>query len=195
MGSSQVESCAQFSPARRTRNGDCAQIITTCRSRATRAGQGTSITCARRKNHPSGFRSSIGCPQVRGRYLCTDLCTRPAGTRRDRGDALGRRRPAAAHRPRSAPLPKTSRDAGDARRTAHNLATTGRSRARRTACPLRADRTANHGDSRSLTDSDAHHLTCVYAVRRACTRSLPSWSCGFDSRHPLSQVRATFSAL
>jgi hypothetical protein len=48
--------------------------------------------------------------------------------------------------------------------------------------------TANHSDSRSLTDNETHHLTCVYAAHPIRTRSLPSWSCGFDSRRPLSST-------
>jgi hypothetical protein len=48
------------------------------------------------------------------------------------------------------------------------------------------DRTVNQGDSRSLTDKQVRRLTCIHAAQRARTRSLPSWSCGFDSRHPLS---------
>ena len=51
------------------------------------------------------------------------------------------------------------------------------------------DRTANHGVSRSLTDNRTPHPTCFYAAHRTSTRSLPSWSCGFDSRHPLSYKR------
>jgi hypothetical protein len=47
------------------------------------------------------------------------------------------------------------------------------------------DQTVNQGDPRSLTDNETRHLTCVYAAERIRTRSLPSWSCGFDSRHPL----------
>jgi hypothetical protein len=47
------------------------------------------------------------------------------------------------------------------------------------------DRTVNRGESRSLTDSQARRLTCVPADHRARTRSLPSWSCGFDYRRPL----------
>jgi hypothetical protein len=27
-------------------------------------------------------------------------------------------------------------------------------------------RTANRGDSRSLTDNETHHLTCIYAAQR-----------------------------
>jgi Domain of unknown function (DUF5753) len=48
------------------------------------------------------------------------------------------------------------------------------------------DRTVNRGHSRSLTDRRNTPPTCISSGQRPCTRSLPSWSCGFDSRHPLS---------
>ena len=35
-------------------------------------------------------------------------------------------------------------------------------------------------------------LTCKNAGQRVCTRSLPSWSCGFDSRHPLRSAHKVF---
>ena len=37
------------------------------------------------------------------------------------------------------------------------------------------DRPANQGDSRSPTDNQARHMSCIYAARRMCARSLPSW--------------------
>jgi len=61
-----------------------------------------------------------GIAAVRPQFLCTDLCTRGPGTRRDEGDAPSLRRPTAAHRPRSPRPPETGRDTGDVRRTAHN---------------------------------------------------------------------------
>jgi hypothetical protein len=63
------------------------------------------------------------------------------------------------------------------------------------ACRHVPDQTANHGDSRSLTDNETHHLTCVCAAQPIRTRCLPSWSCGFDSRRPLLLIRAVFRIL
>ena len=51
------------------------------------------------------------------------------------------------------------------------------------------DRTVNQGDSWSITAIKTRCLTCVPADQRPCTRSLPSWSCGFDSRRPLCWSR------
>jgi hypothetical protein len=49
------------------------------------------------------------------------------------------------------------------------------------------------GTSGSKTDAGTPP-TCVSADQRHRTRSLPSWSCGFDSRHPLSWFRSPTSA-
>ncbi len=49
------------------------------------------------------------------------------------------------------------------------------------ACP---DRTANHGDSRSLTDNETHHLTCIYAAQWTRIQSLRSWGGARCQRRP-----------
>jgi hypothetical protein len=49
------------------------------------------------------------------------------------------------------------------------------------------------GTSGSKTDTGTPP-TCVSAEQRHRARSLPSWSCGFDSRHPLSWFRSLTSA-
>jgi hypothetical protein len=56
------------------------------------------------------------------------------------------------------------------------------------------DRTVDLGDSRSLTDNENTSPTCVTALACSCIRCLPSWSCGFDSRHllPVQPVLSLF---
>ena len=56
------------------------------------------------------------------------------------------------------------------------------------ACPLRARPDGKPQRFTATHDNETHHLTCIYAAQRIGIRSLPSWSCGFDSRHPLSSV-------
>src|SRR5262245_46984168 len=53
------------------------------------------------------------------------------------------------------------------------------------------------GHSRSLTGSRPPSTWSVVVAAHPISQAteLPSWSCGFDSRHLLPQVRATFSAL
>ena len=48
-----------------------------------------------------------------------------------------------------------------------------------------SDRTVSHGASGELTVTGEHALTWAAAVRRTTSRSLPSWSRGFDSLRPL----------
>ena len=73
----------------------------------------------------------------------------------------------------------------DTRRSGHTTGRRGHAGTGRTACPLRA-RSGGEPGSFTVTYGQAGMpSTCVSADQRPRTRSLPSWSCGFDSRHPL----------
>ena len=60
----------------------------------------------------------------------------------------------------------------------------------RRPCPLRARPNGEPGSSAVTHGQSQYPLTCIAAAQLSRRRSLPSWSCGFDSRRPLSHFLA-----